>query len=523
MKKNWILKENKHYNILVSILKNREIENIESYLNPKIEDLNDFTLLKDIDKAVDRIFQALINKEKIMIFGHDDVDGITSVFILYNYLTKLGSQYHYSYIPNREIEGHGMKSGFINKVKEIGINLVITVDGGICCYDKIEALSEMGIDTIITDHHIPPEKLPNAYAIINPKQADCKYPFDMLAGVGVTYALISIMSKKTGIPLSKDDILMTALGTIADRVPLICDNRIFSKIGLRYLRTSRNKFINFVTYQNSELSTNNLLNLIIKLMNAGRSTDGNHLALEVLFIEDYFKIRALYNKLSYILKEYDIQQRTAFALIDELYQNNNNNNIFIHLDDNAIPLPLIGSVASYVNSKYHIPAVILKSNGQIITAEARGPEGFNFVELFNSISDLLIQYGGHKRAAGFSAELKNYEHIRNRMIDFVSNGKYNFCKKDDIVIDYQLDKHAFDMNELININKQMYPFGENNYRPIYLIKNLPMNELYKFPFSQGAFQNIEGEILDIVFTVDEENSRLCIVDCMRSGFSQNSG
>ena len=349
----WCFKHSDKDFIFDQIKANRGISN--SFIYPSMSDLPDPTLLKDIDIAADRIIEAIHHKEKIIIYGHDDVDGITSTYILYDFLEKLGSQNHFYYIPNRLVDNHGIQQNFIDKIKEEKFNLVITVDGGISEKKAITEIMKNSCDVIVTDHHIILESLlPPAMAIVNPKQNNCKFPFDMIAGVGVVYFLIKRISEITGITDDKNYLFWVAVGTISDKVPLLDVNRIFVKEVLDTWNTfDNNTLYKLNPYLEPGINYSQRMNnihYIIKLLSNGRGKNGNHKSMKLLVTHNKEK--------DAIIAEMQSQQKNQEAKLDDIRHyirtkippTLGNYHIFKDID-HQIPFELLGYSASFITKK----------------------------------------------------------------------------------------------------------------------------------------------------------------------------
>ena len=476
MRLRWNYNEkNSSKSIYEQILLNRNFA--DGFFQSDLE-LPSTNLFKDIEKASTRITEALYNKEKILIFGHDDLDGITSTYILFDFLTSIGSQNHYYYIPNRLIHNHGIQKDLIQFADTNNVDLVITVDGGIKSYDGVEALNSLDIDVIITDHHIVPEKLPNAKAVINPKQDNCDFPYDMLAGVGVTYFLIKHLSKVLNHKIKSSYLLWTAIGSVADKVPLDGLNRIlvrnamdnwlkFEDNNLHYLRNNRNVFY-------SHFALMNYIHSLIKLLSNGRDLNGKHKAEELLLADNYAKKEYL----DELYKESTIFENKIANLKRILNEINisKTNNYLIYTDtDNDIPIELLGMAASFLSSRYKIPIIILRERDEnTYISEARCTKGFNLVQSFDYAQSLLKQYGGHAQAAGFTIQKSNLYDFKHIFSEFVSGKLTEINENKKIDIDAVCSIH--DLNN-INMKKMelLQPFGEANPEPILLIENFSLN------------------------------------------------
>lgn len=485
MKENWIINSYQDKDIEKSILLGRGIVNYKKFLFPTLDKLNNPFLLADGEKAAKRIISAVEKKEKIFIFGHDDVDGVTSTVLLYKFLTKLGSGNHFYYIPNREYEKYGIQKNFKDKVLENEAKLVITVDIGINDIEAIDFFNKHSIDTIVLDHHIIFRELPNAIAVVNPQREDCNFPFNMLAGVGVVYNVVKIIEKLKDLSFDSLYPILAGIGTIADRMPLIDDNRIFASLcwQIENIEKSKNLFIEYFTELNRDLSEAQILNKLIKLITAGREKNGNHLGVEILLANCLSEVKEKYNILQRRVEKNNEEVKAVIKFIDERFNSQDYKQIFIYYDkNNKIPIRFIGLAASYIADKYGIPSLVLTTrDNNILSAESRGPEEFNWIKIFNKIKNHLIQYGGHKRAAGFTCHINEFENIKKKLEKIAKENSITTQNTEylnhKIYIDYQLQKENFNIKFLQKIFNNFAPFGEGNNPPIFLINNVSKVEL----------------------------------------------
>jgi len=256
-------------------------------LEPSLDMLPDEALFAHIDAVADRIRRAVFQNEPMVIFGHDDPDGITSVYILYNFLNSCGYQKHHYYIPNRNLEPHGIQNGFVEFVRQGGYKLVVTVDNGISAWDGVEKLKALGCDVVITDHHIvQPETIPSAFAIMNPQLPECHYPFKSLAGVGVVLMLIRYLSRIWEHPLDPASYFWAAVGSIADKVPMIGLNRIIVRYAMEHFGEVQDNTVEFLLRNYSRINSlsdvNNFLQYVSRLIANGREAGGQHTALRFI-------------------------------------------------------------------------------------------------------------------------------------------------------------------------------------------------------------------------------------------------
>ena len=472
----WNCKDHTDLNCIEQFKKNRNFS--EDFFSPSLDLLPDETLMKDIEKAARRIIKAIRKKERIIIFGHDDLDGISSSYILYDFLDKIGSQFHYYYIPNRFIDNHGLQQNFIDVVSEKKIDLVITVDGGSSSFDAVEKLNEMGVDVIITDHHIVPEKLPNALAVVNPKQKDCNYPFDMLAGVGVIFMVIKQMTKILNIEMNKAYILWAAVGSWADKVPLHGVNRILVRNALdnwmEYEDESMEIFHYYYSINNSLFSKFNFMTFLTRVLSNGRAENGIHYAMELLISK--INKKKFYDILiqEKIENEKKIEEVVKFC---EKIVVEKNQKYFIYYDENdEFQYNLIGLIASIISSKYRIPVLIFKKKENQLLCEGRCTEGFNLVESFEYCKDSLIQFGGHFKAAGFVAEIEKIDEIVTKFQSFVELKKESILENKRIDVDIVLE-NIQELGNCIYLFPDFIPFGIGNPEPKIMVKSCLFSEL----------------------------------------------
>ena len=508
MKFKWIYSEEKNYSIPEQILRTRNYP--ESFFDTNFENIPDISLMKDIKKAANRIIDAVKNKQKIMIFGHDDLDGISSTYIMFDFLEKIGSQLHYSYIPNRLYENHGLQDGLIKKIKTGKYDLLITVDGGSSSINAVKRINALGCDVIITDHHLVPDELPDAYAIVNPKQKDCSYPDKMLAGVGVTYLLINQIAEILKIKVDKNYLFWTALGSISDKVPLSGVNRIIVKNVLDDWLDFDDDNISFLQnhldFNNEYNAKKKNIKYIIKLLSNGRETDGQNKSLKFLLAAKTEKSR-FFNDLSEEVLKYEKKLNAVLSYLDEI-KPENSIPCFVHYDEaGRIPNELIGISASFITRENMIPAVILRQRGNGIIAEARCTEGFNLVDAFKFCEEHLVQYGGHKKAAGFRTNFHERDKFIEKFYEYVKLNKQAIKDNQKINIDAVIDtSHLDKINEIIQNDLYfLQPFGEGNPAPVFLIKDfIPGRDIRKNRINNFLFPEMDKNY-KVVFNLIGKN------------------
>ncbi len=504
MKFKWSYNENHNLSIFEQILKNRKIS--ESFLYSSLKDLPDMSFMKDLDKAAERIISAVHKKEKIIIYGHDDMDGITSTYLIFDFLEKMGSQNHYYYIPNRQLDCHGIQKKFIEKLEQQKIELLITVDGGISEFDAIHEIQANGTDVVITDHHlILDDKVPDAFAVINPKQSDCNYPFKMLAGVGVIYFLIRKLAEKLQTEFDKNYLFWVAVGSYADKVPLVEANRTFMKEVLDNWHSfddlTLEKLKPFLRPTLSYHSRIYVINQIIRILSSGRMKDGQNLTMN-LFLAPAEEKEIIARKL---IERQQIQEEAIKKCRKYLQQiaPENAKHHFIYFDKNGeIPIELLGYCTSQISKTHKIPVVFLcHKNGKIV-GEGRCTEGFNLVDAFAHCQEHLIQFGGHTQAAGFSMRKKNIDQFQSKFKEFVQLKELDIEENRRINIDAVFASNDFNkFDEYLQMDYQLLqPFGKGNPNPHFLMKNyLPKRDHQKVKIKGSNNNLLPDECYNVVF------------------------
>ena len=466
--------------ILCELLAQRGIDSFEAakkFFRPSLEHLHDPWLMKDMDKAVKRIEDAVINQDSILVFGDYDVDGTTSVATLYQFLKKLTPQVDY-YIPHRYKEGYGVSKIGIDYAKQTGIQLIISVDCGIKSIELVEYAQQLGIDFIICDHHLPDATLPPAVAILNPKQQDCQYPCKDLCGCGVVFKFITALAKKNNLPdesyFEYLDLVATAIA--ADIVPIVDENRTLAYYGLQQVNESPCPGILALmelAKQTTPMRITNLVFAVAPRINAAGRMDDAKKAVQLFVEKDYSKALSLAS----LLQQDNLDRREADTTITEeaLAQ--------IELDPNhtqkkssVIFQPhwhkgVVGIVASRLIEKHYKPTIVLTQSGDIITGSARSVNGFNLYEALHACRSHLIGYGGHFAAAGMTLALENLEAFKNAFEQAVAERITPAQLIPEILINAVISIDSINMN-FYQIITQMEPFGPDNMRPLFVAKNV---------------------------------------------------
>lgn len=475
----------KNHNIselLARILLNRNIdtdEKINKFLYPKLEDLNDPYLFNGMDKAVDRILKAIENKEKITIYGDYDVDGITSITVLKKFLDEIGAIVDY-YLPNRLSEGYGLNQKALDTIKARGTKLMLTVDCGISAYNEIEYAKSIGFDVIVTDHHECPEKLPEAIAVIDAKCPDNTYPFNSLAGVGVSFKVIQALCIKLGKPA--EDYLkyldIVCLGTVADIVPLIEENRVIVKYGLEYIKNTKNvglrALIETSGYKSIDSSAISF-GLAPRINACGRMGQAE-LALDMLLTDSQEEAMKIAEHLQIMNKERQEVEKGIMENAVKIIEDNklNNDNVIVVGNENWHH-GVIGIVASKITETYYKPSILICFEGEEGKGSGRSVDGFDLHEALSACGDKLLKYGGHEMAIGLTLKKEEFENFRKAIIEF-SKDKL----PEDLmpVVKYDAEISTKDISkETIESLKLLEPYGEANNSPIFVYKNVKVDSV----------------------------------------------
>ena len=488
MQKTWCLKKydeekiekiKSTYNvsdIMAKLLMSRNIEfqDIDMFLNGTIDDLYDPYDIKDMEKIVDRIDVALKRHEKVCIYGDYDVDGITSITIMYKFLTKLGIDIMY-YLPDRLVEGYGINNNALDEIKSQGVSLIITVDCGITAIEEIEYAKKIGLDVCITDHHECTENLPDAYAIINPKRKDDNSKFKMLAGVGVAFKCLMAIAEKYN--LAKEEYLkyldIVSIGTISDIVPLVGENRIISKYGLKMMEKTKNlglkellKIVNYKDIDSMMVS----FGMAPRINACGRMGNASA-AVKLLLEKDDQKAE----KIAMELDELNQERKNVESIIynqtlDIIKKENLEDKNSIVLYNSSWHNGVIGIVASRLVNMYYKPVILLTKEHGFIRGSGRCPAGFSLYDALGECKDLLIQFGGHELAAGLSIKEENIEAFIKKFEEVVESRKETISEQI-INIDSIISRRNLNA-QIIKDIRFLKPYGQSNQVPIFLYKGL---------------------------------------------------
>ena len=485
----------------------RNAEDAERFLHFKEADFHDPYLLKDMEKAVDRIFLALERKEKICIYGDYDVDGVTSVSMLYLYLEENGADVCVK-IPKREGEGYGVSCAAIDVLAESGVKLIITVDTGITAGAEVEYAKALGIEFVVTDHHECRNELPDACAVVNPHRPDCEYPFKELAGVGVVFKLVSACAMKkcrengTAVIDGIRDVCtkyadLTALGTIADVMPIVDENRLIVRLGLKLMEDSPRygikALIDAASSKKTDDSHKRKINsgfvgfgLAPRINAAGRMSDAA-IAVKLLLASNDAEAVRYAEELCAINKQRQVEENRiaeqAYKMIEDIPDIDHNP--VIVLDSNGWQQGIIGIVASKITERYGLPSILISFDGSIVGDESgfddgkgsgRSIKGLNLVEALGHCEDLLVKYGGHELAAGLTVKRCNLDAFCERINEYARQQ----LKEDDFKIKLDADCEISIADVNIKLAKELQylePYGTENATPLFIMREATVKRI----------------------------------------------
>lgn len=454
-------------------------EDAKTFFRPSLNHLHDPFLMKGMDIAVNRLCDAIFSQEKIMIYGDYDVDGTTSVSLVYGFLGKFSDQLTY-YIPDRYTEGYGISTQGIETAKEKGINLIISLDCGIRAVDKAKLAKSYGIDLIICDHHLPGHELPDALAVLDPKQADCRYPYKELSGCGVGFKLLQGFCMQNSIDLEElfQYLDLLAVSIASDIVPITGENRVMAYYGLKKLNQSPCPGLQAlidVSGLKGELDITSIVFYIGPRINAtGRLTHA-HDSVRLLNAKDQSETEAfaeVLNARNKERKDFDksiTEEALQMVEADEQLRVARSTVLF----KNDWHKGVIGIVASRCIEKYYRPTIILTESSEKATGSARSIEGFDIHDAISQCGDLLEQFGGHTHAAGLTLSIENVPAFQQKFEEIVASTIASDILTPKIDVDLEVDLDFVNYKNY-SIIKQMSPFGPHNQKPVFVSRKVQL-------------------------------------------------
>jgi single-stranded-DNA-specific exonuclease len=492
-------KSNELNPVLARLLWLRDIKTKDAvlrFLNPRLEDLFPWQNLPDIEPSIKRIQQAISNKEKTVVWGHEDLDGISATVILYETIKALRGfpLYH---IPTKGKDKHGLSLEKAKEFADAGAKLIITVDCGITNVEEVEQIKKLGIDVIITDHHEVLEALPNAIANIDPKRTDSKYPFISLAGVGIALklamALLDMHLKvkpKQLFSLKPDFLGLVALGTISDRVPLISENRILAKFGLEQMANIQNPAVNAILnvagIERTKLTNDMFFSDILPIF---ASANGN-VACDYILNKNYEESLIWAQELNNQSQTWREEAKQTLLLAEQVVDLSPG---ILIVKDERLSLRALGHVAGKLKDRYQVPALIMGPKNNDWVGECRGINGVDLIELLKANREYFSAFGGHKKACGFTVSKKLAD-------NFIKSAK-QYAKEhfvNNIIRENRVIPDAFlPVKELTKDFVKLGPFGEGNPEPIFISQNTALSK------SNGKYTLLERPELNVIYTPDQ--------------------
>ena len=479
--------------VLANLLVQRGIDTLEKakkFFNPQLSDLHDPFLMKDMDKAVERVERAVRNREKIMVYGDYDVDGTTAVALVYKFLRQIGHKDLLFYIPDRYTEGYGISTKGIDHAARKGATLIIALDCGIKAIEKVDYAKRKGVDFIICDHHLPAEEIPRAIAVLDPKRADCSYPFDELSGCGVGFKLVQAYCQKNGIPFQQIEPLLDllAVSIASDIVPLVDENRILAHYGLLRLNASPSKgllsIIKICGLDRHNITIDDIVFKIGPRINAaGRmrmdendenaAPSGGYAAVNLLIEGN----ESLAEEFGSVIDGFN-QDRKC---IDRSVTQEAHDFIEAHAELKAAKSTVIynprwmkgivGIVASRLIETYYRPTVVLTMSNGFVTGSARSVPGFDLYQAIESCSDLLENFGGHMYAAGLTMRPERVEEFTRRFNAYVEENIDPITLQPQVEIDSELFFSNITPAFRRDLNR-FQPFGPGNPAPVFVTRGV---------------------------------------------------
>ena len=479
--------------VLANLLVQRGIDTLEKakkFFNPQLSDLHDPFLMKDMDKAVERVERAVRNREKIMVYGDYDVDGTTAVALVYKFLRQIGHKDLLFYIPDRYTEGYGISTKGIDHAARKGATLIIALDCGIKAIEKVDYAKRKGVDFIICDHHLPAEEIPRAVAVLDPKRADCSYPFDELSGCGVGFKLVQAYCQKNGIPFQQIEPLLDllAVSIASDIVPLVDENRILAHYGLLRLNASPSKgllsIIKICGLDRHNITIDDIVFKIGPRINAaGRmrmdendenaAPSGGYAAVNLLIEGN----ESLAEEFGSVIDGFN-QDRKC---IDRSVTQEAHDFIEAHAELKAAKSTVIynprwmkgivGIVASRLIETYYRPTVVLTMSNGFVTGSARSVPGFDLYQAIESCSDLLENFGGHMYAAGLTMRPERVEKFTRRFNAYVEENIDPITLQPQVEIDSELFFSNITPAFRRDLNR-FQPFGPGNPAPVFVTRGV---------------------------------------------------
>lgn len=461
------------------ILMNRGIlteKAVMTYMKKSLESVHNPLMMDDMEIACDRIHTALMQNEKIVIYGDYDVDGVTATSIVYKFLRSVGADVSY-YIPDRFSEGYGINILAVNKLAKTGAKLMITVDCGIASVGEIEFAKTQGIDVIVTDHHTCREELPKALAVINPKRPDSVYAFDGLAGAGVAFKLVLALAIKLGMntkDVFAEYVELAAIGTIADVVPLVDENRVIAEKGIKSIQNTKNKgiraLIGAASLEGKIIDSTSVAFFMAPRLNAAGRMDSAKVAVELMTCEDDLEAEKICQEIDILnakrKQEEQIVQKEALEILEK-----EGERLVYVLCGEGWNHGVVGIVASRICEQLYRPCILVSFDGEKGKGSGRSVPGMNLFDALSDSEELLTAFGGHAQAAGLSINRSHIEEFKNKINEFAKKNINTEELVPKLKIDCNLDPASVTANSA-KMLENLAPFGEGNEQPVFSMTGL---------------------------------------------------
>jgi single-stranded-DNA-specific exonuclease len=450
----------------------------KAFFRPRLSDLHDPFLMKDMEKAVARLELAIANQEKVLVYGDYDVDGTTSVALMYTFLKPRLEHIEY-YIPDRYSEGYGVSPKSIDYAAENGFSLIIALDCGIKAVDKISDARQRGLDFVICDHHNPDDEVPPAVAVLDPKQSDCNYPYKELSGCGVGFKLLQAYCQKNSIELEEiyDLLDLVVVSIASDIVPITGENRVLAYYGLKKLNSNPGMglqtIINLAGINGNDITISDIVFKIGPRLNASGRIEHGKKSVQILVSNDEDKSDILgeeidsFNEIRKTLDR-DITQDALDMIEKDPEMKNMNSTVLYNRDWHK---GVVGIVASRVTEQYYRPTIILTESNGLATGSARSVKDFDLYEAIGQCSDLLESYGGHMYAAGLTLKIENIPEFRRRFEEIVTSQLTDHSQIQTIEVDAKITLSEI-TPRFYRILKQFAPFGPHNMTPVFVTEDV---------------------------------------------------
>lgn len=470
------------YNIsrlVATVIANKQLQgSIDVYLNPTRKDFYDPFLMPDMEIAVNRIIKAIENKEKVIIYGDYDVDGITSITVLKKFLKERGLDVD-SYIPNRLDEGYGLNKNAIDKIVAEKYTLMITVDCGISGIEEVDYANSLGLETVITDHHEPAQTLPNAIAVVDAKRKDNQYPYNQLAGVGVVFKVIQAISIKYN--LDEKEYLkfldFVCVGTISDIVPLVDENRVISKLGLKLVEVTKNVGLRALleSIGSKVIDSSTISFGVAPRINACGRLGYEQEALDLFFTENIVQAQEIAKDLSRYNSERQQKEVKIYKESIEMIENGEKDKNCIILGHEDWHHGVIGIVSSKITEMYYKPSILIGFENDEGKGSGRSIQGFDLHEALSNCSQYIERFGGHSMAIGITVKRKDFDNFKQEVEEYCKKAKVSEYVP---VIKIDEEITAEDINiETVKGLKSLEPYGEANKMPLFIYKNLKIDSI----------------------------------------------